>query len=84
MRCHMDSEKMMGTSFDGASPITVFAKLIKSEVGPQALYVHCLTHCSELVFKDAIETSPTIACAQDLMRRFVCIGWHFSEKNSGF
>ena len=66
MRCHMDPEKMVGMSFDGTSSMKNVAKLIKSEIARQALYVHCFAHCNELVFKDATAISPMIACAQDL------------------
>ena len=44
------------------------AKVIKSQVAAQALYVHCFDHCNELVFKDAMAISPIIACAQDLCK----------------
>ena len=75
MRCHMDPEKTVGTSFDGASPMTNLPKLIKSELAPQALYVHCLAHCNELVFKDPKAISPMIACAQDLCKDlYVLVG----------
>ena len=66
MCCHIDPEKMAGMSLDRASSKKNLAKLIKSEVAPQALYVQCFAHCNELVCKDAMAISPMTACAQDL------------------
>ena len=62
----MDTQKLIGTAFDGASSIVRLAALLKENFGDNIIHIHCFAHCNELVFKDATALSPLIAEAQDL------------------
>ncbi|XP_028414610.1 zinc finger MYM-type protein 1-like [Dendronephthya gigantea] len=66
LRCNMDTKKLVGTAFDGASSMTRLAALMKEKFGDNIIHIHCFAHCNELVFKDATKLSPLIAEAQDL------------------
>ena len=37
--------------------IKSLAQKLKSEIAPNAIYVHCFAHCNELIVKDAIKES---------------------------
>ena len=65
VRCNIDTQKMAGMAFDGASAMKRLAFLLKNEVCKHALYIHCFAHCNELVFKDVTSLSRLVADAQD-------------------
>ena len=66
LRCNMDTKKLVGTAFNGASSMVRLAGLLKENFGDNIIHIHCFAHCNELVFKDATALSPLIAEAQDL------------------
>ena len=37
--------------------IKSLAQKLKSEIAPNAIYVHCFAHCNELIVKDGIKES---------------------------
>ena len=65
VRCNIDTQKMAGMAFDGASAMKRLAVLLKNEVCKHALYIHCFAHCNELVFKDVTSLSRLVADAHD-------------------
>ncbi|XP_028407534.1 uncharacterized protein LOC114530150 [Dendronephthya gigantea] len=65
VRCNMNTQKMAGMAFDGASAMKRLAVLLKDEVCKHALYIHWFAHCNELVFKDVTSLSRMVADAQD-------------------
>ena len=64
----MDTQKLVGTAFDGASPMVRLAALLKENFGDNIIHIHCFAHCNKLAFKDATALSPLIAEAQDLCK----------------
>ena len=66
LRCNMDTQKLVGTAFDGASSMVRLAAPLKENFGDNIIHIHCFAHCNELAFKDATALSPLIAEAQDL------------------
>ena len=75
LRCSMDAGKIVATAFDGASSMVRLAELLKEHFGENIIYIHCLAHCNELVFKDATALSPLIADAQDFCEElYVLVG----------
>ena len=66
LRCNIDSQKLVGTTFDGASSMARLAVLLKENFGDNIVHIYCFAHCNELAFKDATALSPLIAEAQDL------------------
>lgn len=66
LRCQLDTSKLVGMAFDGASSMKCLAKKIKAELNTSALFIHCLAHCQELVFKDATKHSEALDEAQTL------------------
>ena len=66
LRYHLDGKKMAGMGFDGAAAMRCLAKKMKENVAPNALYIHCLAHCNELVVKDAIKESTLLSPSLEL------------------
>ena len=66
----LNTKKLVGTAFDGASSMVRLAALLKETFGDSIIHIHCFAHCNELVFKDATALSPLIAEAQDLCEDF--------------
>jgi hypothetical protein len=66
LRCNMDTRKLVGTAFDGASSMERLAALMKKHFRDNIIHTRCFAHCNELVFKDATSLSPLISEAQDL------------------
>jgi hypothetical protein len=66
IRCNLNTSKLVGLAFDGASVMKSLANKLKSEVGTQASYIHCFAHCNELVVKDAQSKSSLISESLDL------------------
>jgi hypothetical protein len=66
LRCNMNTRKLVGTAFDGASSMERLAALMKKHFGDNTIHTRCFAHCNELVFKDATSLSPLISEAQDL------------------
>ena len=64
--CSMDTKKLVGMAFDGASSMKRLARLIKQSISQHAMYFHCFAHCNELVFNDVTSLSPLVANSQDL------------------
>ena len=44
---------MAAMSFDGAAAMKALAKLLKADIAPNAIFIHCFAHCNELIVKDA-------------------------------
>ena len=61
-----DSQKLVAVAFDGASIMKHLAQLIKKEIAPDILYIHCVAHYNELVVKDASNNSALLEGAQSL------------------
>ena len=66
LRCGLDKANLVGMGFDGPSVMKKLARDVKEYAGAQALYVHCLAHCTELIIKDAVEVSHLLSDALDL------------------
>ena len=49
LRCGVNNNKFIATSFDGASTMKSLAQKLKNRYGQQVSYIHCLAHCTELV-----------------------------------
>ena len=60
LRCNMDTKKLVGTAFDGASSVVRLAEFLKQNFGDNIIHIHCFAHCNELAFKDATALSPLI------------------------
>jgi len=73
LRCGMEEKKIVAATFDGASAMKALGRLIKENVSPNALYIHCLSHCNELVMKDATKNSRIISDAQTLCEQMYAI-----------
>ena len=70
LRYNMDTKKLVGTAFDGASSMVRLAKLLKKTLGENVIYIHCFAHCNEPVVKVAPALSWLVADAQDLCEDF--------------
>ena len=66
LRCGLDKANLVGMGFDVPSVMKKLARDVKDYAGAQALYVHCLAHCTELISKDAVEVSHLVSDALDL------------------
>lgn len=66
IKCQLDTRKLVGMTFDGAMAMKSLAKKIKSEINESAIFIHCLAHCQELIFKDATKYCPALEDAQAL------------------
>ena len=44
----MDTKKLVGTAFDGASSMVRLAGLLKETFGDNMIHIHCFAHCNEL------------------------------------
>ena len=60
--------QMAGMGFDGAAAMRCLAKKMKENVAPNAIYMHCLAHCNELVVKDAMKESTMLSSALELCK----------------
>ena len=58
IRCQLDLKKLVGMTFDGEMAMKCLAEKIKSETNKSAIFIHCLAHCQELIFKDATKHCP--------------------------
>ena len=58
--------RLVGMTFDGAMAMKSLARKIKSEMNESAIFIHCLVHCQELIFKDATKHCPALEDAQAL------------------
>ena len=66
IRCGLGKENLVGMGFDGPSVMKKLAKLVKQHLNSNVLYVHCLSHCTELTIHDGCETSPILSSALDM------------------
>ena len=73
LRCHLDGQQMVGMGFDGAAAMRCLAKKMKENVAPNAIYIHSVAHCNELVVKDAIKESTMLSSALELCKSFYAI-----------
>jgi hypothetical protein len=73
LRCGMDGENMAAMSFDGAAAMKSLARMLKVDVAPNAIYVHCFAHCNELIVKDATKLSDLLATSLDLCQSLYAI-----------
>ena len=73
LRCHLDVKQMAGLGFDGAAAVRCLAKKRKESVAPNALYIHCLAHCNELVVEDAIKESMLLSPSLELCQSLYAI-----------
>ena len=53
-------------TFDGAMAMKSLAEKIKKEMNQSAIFIHCLAHCQELIFKDATKHCSLLEDAQSL------------------
>lgn len=67
LRCQLENQKIICGTFDGAAAMKALGGMIKQEIAPHALYIHCVSHCNELVIKDATKASQMITDAQALV-----------------
>ena len=74
LRCGMDGENMAAMSFDGAAAMKSLARMLKVDVAPNAIYVHCFAHCNELIVKDATKLSDLLATSPDLCQSLYAWG----------
>ena len=65
-RCPLDLKKIVGMTFDGTMAMKSLAKKIKSEINECSIFIHYLTHCQELIFKDTTKHCPAMEDAQAL------------------
>jgi hypothetical protein len=73
LRCGMDGENMAAKSFDGAPAMKSLTRMLKVDVVPNAIYVHCFAHCNELIVKDATKLSDLLATSLDLCQSLYAI-----------
>ena len=77
LRCCMKGERMAAMSFDGAAAMKALAKLLKADVAPNAIFIHCFAHCNELIVKDASKLSNLLSSSLDLCQSlYAIIGAH--------
>ena len=62
----MNGERMATMSFDGAAAMKALARLLKADVAPNAIFIHCFAHCNEHIAKDASKLSSLLSSSLDL------------------
>ena len=72
-RILLDGQKMVAMAFEGAADMKSLAQKLKSEIAPNAIYVHCFAHCNELTVKDAIKESGLLETSLDLCQSMCAI-----------
>ena len=72
-RCGMKGERMAAMSFDGAAAMKALAKLLKADVAPNTIFIHCFAHCNELIVKDASKLSNLLSSSLDLCQSLYAI-----------
>ena len=72
-RTLLDGQKMVTMGFDGAADMKSLAQKLKSEIAPNAIYVHRFAHCNELIVKDAIKESGLLESSLDLCQLMCAI-----------
>ena len=77
LRCGMNGERMAAMSFDGAASMKALARLLKADVAPNAIFIHCFAHCNELIVKDASKLSNLLSSSvifmPVLVRHYRCL-----------
>ncbi|XP_046860232.1 zinc finger MYM-type protein 1-like [Xenia sp. Carnegie-2017] len=77
LRCGMEGHKMAAMGFDGASAMKSLARKLKEDIAPNAIYVHCFSHCNELIIKDAAKQSNLLSTSLDLCQSlYAIVGAH--------
>ena len=72
-RTLLGGQKMVAMGFDGAADMKSLAQRLKSEIVPNAIYVHCFAHCNELIVKDALMESGLLESSLDLCQSLCAI-----------
>ena len=84
-RTLLDGQKMVAMGFDGAAAMKSLAQKQKSEIAPNAIYVHCFAHCNELIVKDAIKESGLPEASLDLCQSmYAIVGAGNIQKDYGY
>ena len=73
LRCGMNGERMAAMSFDGAAAVKALARLLKADVAPNAIFIHCFGHCNELIVKDAMKLSNLLLSSLELCQSLYAI-----------
>ena len=73
LRFGMNGERMAAMSFDGAAAIKALARLLKAEVAPNAIFIHCFAHCNELIVKGAMKLSNLLLSSLELCQSLYAI-----------
>ncbi|XP_046842007.1 zinc finger MYM-type protein 1-like [Xenia sp. Carnegie-2017] len=77
LRCGMEGHKMAAMSFYGASAMKSLARKLKEDIAPNAIYVHCFSHCNELIIQDAAKQSNLLSTSLDLCQSlYAIVGAH--------
>ena len=69
----MNGERMAAMSCDGSAAMKALTRLLKADVGPNAIFIHCFAHCNELIVKDAIKLSILLLSFLELCQSFYAI-----------
>ena len=73
LRCGMNGERMTAMSFDGAAAMKALARLLKADVEPNDIFIHCFAHCNELIVKDAMKLYNLLLLSLELCQPFYAI-----------
>ena len=73
LRFGMNGERMAAMSFDGAAAMKALARLLKADVTPNAIFIHCFAHCNELIVKDAMKLSNLLLSSLELCQSLYAI-----------
>ncbi|XP_046855150.1 zinc finger MYM-type protein 1-like [Xenia sp. Carnegie-2017] len=77
LRCGMEGHKMAAMGFDGASAMKSLARKLKEDIAPNAIYIHCFSHCIELFIQDAAMQSNLLSTSLDLCQSlYAIVGAH--------
>ena len=80
LRCGMSGERMAAMSFDGAAAMKALARLLKADVAPNAIFIHCFAHCNELIVKDASKLSNLLSSSLNLCQSLYAIIGAYSKR----
>ena len=82
LRCGMNGERIAAMSFDGAAAMNSkhYQKLLKVDVAPNAIFIHCFAHCNELIVKDASKLSNLLSSSLDLCQSLYAITGAYPER----
>ena len=69
----MSGERMAAMSFDGAAAMKALTRLLKADVAPNAIFIHCFAHCHKLIVTDASKVSNLLSSSLDLCQSLYAI-----------